>query len=144
MKYKFEQLSSDNYKLTYKDKSFEFKSDVNSTKELQGLVVKGRNKMIVALAKEGMSIKQLTIETKVNGKTYYDNSNVVEMEKSYQEEAMLEYFDKKCIEIFKTPLESLMIDIGLETAEEGKKFGTEFIQCLTGKKINQEDFTKAQ
>lgn len=144
MKYKFEQLSSDNYKLTYKDKSFEFKSDVNTTKEMQGLVAKGRNKMIVALAKEGMSIKQLTIETKVNGKTYYDNSNVVEMEKSYQEEVMLEYFDKKCIEIFGMAIQDLMLDIGLETQEEGKKFGVELIKCLIGKKINIEDFMKAQ
>lgn len=144
MKYKFEQLSSDNYKLTYKDKSFEFKADVNTTKELQNIVVKGRNKMIIALAKEGMSIKQLTVETKANGKTYYDNSNVVEMEKGYQEEAMLEFFDKKCIEIFKAPLQDLMTDIGLDTVEDGKKFGTELIQCLTGRKINEEDFTKAQ
>lgn len=144
MKYKFEQLSSDNYKLTYQDKSFEFKSDVNTTKELQSLTAVGRKKMIIALAKEGLSIKQLTIETKVNGKTYYDNSNVVEMEKSYQEEAMLEYFDKKCIQIFGLPIQDLMLDIGLETQEEGKQFGIELIKCLTGKKINTEDFMKAQ
>lgn len=144
MKYKFEQLSSDNYKLTYQDKSFEFKSDVNTTKELQSLTAEGRKKMIVALAKEGLSIKQLTIETKVNGKTYYDNSNVVEMEKSYQEEAMLEYFDKKCIQIFGLAIQDLMLDIGLETQEEGKQFGIELIKCLTGKKIKTEDFMKAQ
>lgn len=144
MKYKFEQLSSDNYKLTYQDKSFEFKSDVNSTKEMQGLIAKARNKMIIDLAKENTSIKDLTIEKKINGKTYYDNSNVIEMEKSYQEEIMLEYFDKKCIQIFKMPIQDLMTDIGLETQEEGKQFGIEFIQCLTGKKINTEDFTMAQ
>lgn len=144
MKYKFEQLSSDNYKLTYQDKSFEFKSDVNSTKEMQGLIAKARNKMIIDLAKENTSIKDLTIEKKVNGKTYYDNSNVIEMEKSYQEEIMLEYFDKKCIQIFKMPIQDLMTDIGLETTEEGKQFGIELIQCLTGKKLSQEAFMKAQ
>ena len=144
MKYKFEQLSSDNYKLTYKDKTFEFKSDVNTTKELQSLTAEGRKKMIIALAKNGLSIKQLTIETKVNGKTYYDNSNVVEMEKSYQEETILEYFDKKCIQIFGLPIQDLMSDIGLETQEEGKQFGVELIKCLTGKNINTEDFMKAQ
>lgn len=144
MKYKFEQLSSDNYKLTYKDKSFEFKSDVNATKEMQSLVVKGRKKMIVDLAKEGISIKSLTIETKENGKTYYDNSNVVEMEKGYQEEIMLEYFDTKCKELFKMPIQELMLDIGLETIEESKQFGMELIKCLTGRKLNEESFTKAQ
>lgn len=144
MKYKFEQISSDNYKLTYKDKSFEFKSDVNATKEMQSLVVKGRKKMIVDLAKEGISIKSLTIETKENGKTYYDNSNVVEMEKGYQEEIMLEYFDTKCIELFKMPIQELVLDIGLETAKESEQFVIELIQCLTGRKLNEESFTKAQ
>lgn len=144
MKYKFEQISSDNYKLTYKDKTFEFKSDVNSTREMQGLVAKARTRMVMDLAKKGMSIKQLTIETKENGKTYYDNSNVVEMEKGYQEEIMLEYFDEKCVQLFKMSIQELMSDIGLETAEEGKKFGVELIQCLTGKKVNVEDFMKAQ
>lgn len=144
MKYKFEQISSDNYKLTYKDKTFEFKSDVNSTREMQGLVVKARTRMVMDLAKKGMSIKQLTIETKENGKTYYDNSNVVEMEKGYQEEIMLEYFDTKCIEVFKIPIQELMLDIGLETIEESKQFGMELIKCLTGRKLNEESFMKAQ
>jgi hypothetical protein len=40
MKYKFERLSEDNYKLTYKDKEFTFKSSVKIISELQSLIVK--------------------------------------------------------------------------------------------------------
>lgn len=143
MKYKFEKLSEDNYKLTYKDKSFEFKSDVETIKEIQGLIVEARNKMIIDLSKQGMSIKQLTIEIKENGKTYYDNSNVQEMEKSYQEKAVLEFYDKKCKSLFKMSMNDLMKDIELETEEEGKNFGIEFMSCLTGKDL-EKTFTKAQ
>lgn len=131
MKYKF-SVDEDIVTLTYKDKKYEFKTSVKLISEMQGLVMKARIKMIQDFAKEGQSIKDLTIETKKDGKTYYDNSNKIELEKIYQEQATLEYFNNKCIEIFNMDLAELMIDIGLETEEEGSKFSNDFMSYLSG------------
>lgn len=135
MKYKFEKLSEDNYKLTYKDKEFTFKSSVKIISELQSLIVSARKIMITELAKNGSSIKELTKEVKENGKTYYDNSNAKELEKVYQEEATMNYFNNKSVELFNMELQDLFNDIGLEEANEIQQFTTELVQCLSGKSI---------
>ena len=132
MKYEFIKVDEDTTKLKYKDKEFEFKRNVKLVSEMQGLVMKARKKLIQDFAKEGQSVKDLTIEKKVNGKTYYDNSNKAELEKIYQEEVTLEYFNDKCVEIFGMRLEDLLQDIGLDTSEEGEKFSQEFIMNLAG------------
>ena len=135
MKYKFERLTEDNYKLTYNDKEFTFKSSVKIISELQGLIVSARKIMITDLAKNGSSIKELTKEIKENGKTYYDNSNAKELEKVYQEEATMNYFNNKSVELFGMELQDLFNDIGLEEANEIQQFTTELVQCLSGKSI---------
>ena len=139
MKYKFEKTIEDNYKLTYKDKEFTFKSNVNITKELQNLIVEARKQIIFDLTQQGKSVKDLTIEKKINGKTYFDNSNKVAYEQIYYEQVMVDYLDKKSNELFGMSIEELMKDIGLETSEEGEKFGVDFMNCLSGR-----DFPKAQ
>lgn len=133
--YKFEKVAEDNYKLTYKDKEFTFSSNVKIISELQNLVVDARQDMIFDLSKKGLSIKELTKEVKENGKTYYDNSNAKELEKTYQEKATMNYFNNKSIEIFGMDLQYLFNDIGLEEANEIQQFTTEFVQCLSGKSI---------
>ena len=135
MKYKFERLSEDNYKLTYKDKEFTFRSSVKIISELQSLIVSARKTMIIELAKNGSSIKELTKEVKENGKTYYDNSNAKELEKAYQEEATMNYFNSKSVQLFNMELQDLFNDIGLEEANEIQQFTTELVQCLSGKSI---------
>jgi len=139
MKYKFEKTTEDNYKLTYKDKEFTFKSNVNITKELQGLIVDARKQMLFDLTEKGKSVKDLTAVKKINGKTYYDNSNKAAYEQIYYEQVMVDYLDKKSNELFGMSIEELMKDIGLETSEEGEKFGVDFMNCLSGR-----DFPKAQ
>ena len=133
--YKFERLAEDNYKLTYKDKEFTFRSNVKIISELQNLVVDARQDMIIALSKKGLSVKELTKEVKENGKTYYDNSNAKELEKTYQEKATMNYFNSKSVEIFGMELQELFNDIGLEEAKDIQTFTTEFVQCLSGKSI---------
>lgn len=135
MKYKFEKVNEDYYKLIYKEKEFALKSSVRVISELQSLVVNARKQMITELAKNGSSIKNLTIETKENGKTYYDNSNAKELEKIYQEEATMNYFNNKCLELFDMDLQSLLSDIGLENADEVQQFTTDLITCLSGKDL---------
>lgn len=133
--YKFERVAEDNYKLTYKDKEFTFRSNVKIISELQNLVVDARQDMILDLSRKGLSIKELTKEVKENGKTYYDNSNAKELEKTYQEKTTMNYFNNKSVEIFGMELQELFNDIGLEEANEIQQFTTEFVQCLSGKSI---------
>lgn len=135
MKYKFEKTAEDTYKLTYKEKEFTIKSSVKIISELQGLISDARKNMITELAKNGSSIKNLTIEVKENGKTYYDNSNVKELEKVYQEQATVDYFNNKSIELFGMELQELLNDIELVTAEEVQEFTTKLVSCLSGKDL---------
>lgn len=134
MKYEFIKVDEDTNKLKYKDKEFEFKVSVKIVKEIQGLVIESRIQAISDLAKQGQSIKDFTIETKKDGKTYYDNSNKKELELIYQEKAILSYYDKKCEEITGMNFTDLMIDIGLDIndEEECSKFAQAFTQYLSG------------
>ena len=131
MKYTF-SVEDDIVSLKYKDKEFTFKVNVKLISEMQGLVMEARKKMIQDFAKTGQSIKDLTIETKENGKTYYDNSNKVELERIYQEQLTIEFFDKKCNEYFGMGLADLMLDIGLSTEDEGGKFSNDLITYMSG------------
>lgn len=132
MKYKFEKIDNDTTKLKYKDKEFEIKKDVDLTKKIQGLYMKARTKMMVDLAKEGITKKDLIIEKKENGKTYYDNSNITELEKSYTEMASLDLYNEISQKYTKMDLAELMEDIGL-TEKEAEQFGLDFSNSLQGK-----------
>jgi hypothetical protein len=131
MKYNF-SLEDDIVSLKYKDKEFSFKVNVKLISEMQGIVMEARKKMLMDIAKTGQSIKDLTIETRENGKVYYDNSNKLELEKIYQEELTIDFFNKKCEEFFNMDLATLMNDIGLETEDEGAKFSNDFISYMSG------------
>ena len=131
MKYNF-SCENDNVTLKYKDKEFTFKRDVKLISELQGLVMEARQRMIEDYAEKGKSIKSLTIETKKDGKTYYDNSNKNELEKIYQEKVTIEFYNNKCIELFGMDLTNLMQDIGLTTEDEGSKFANDLLTNLSG------------
>lgn len=132
MKYTF-SIDEDNVSLKYKDKEFNFKVNVELITEMQGLVVEARKRMIQEFAEKGKSINSLTIETKKDGKTYYDNSNKQELEKIYYEQAQIEFFDNKCKELFGMGLTKLMLDIGLSTEEEGIKFSSDLMTYMSGK-----------
>ncbi len=132
MKYEFIKVDEDTTKLKYKDKEFEFKRNIKLISEMQSLIMKSRIKAIQDLAKEGQSVKDLTIERKENGKTYYDNSNRKELEAIYQQQAILDFFDNKCIEMSGMGLSELMSDIGLINEDDIEKFAQEFMQHLTG------------
>ena len=132
MKYEFIKVDEDTSKLKYKDKEFEIKRNVKLVNEMQSLVMKARIKMIQDFSLQGQSIKSLTIETKKDGKTYYDNSNKQELEKIYQEQLTLEYFNNKCVELFGMDLQTLMQDIGLNGEDEGAKFSQDFLSHLAG------------
>lgn len=131
MKYNF-SIEDDIVCLKYKDKEFKFKVNVKLISEMQGLVMEARKKIIQDLAEKGQSVKNLVIETKKDGKTYYDNSNKEELERVYQEELTIEFFNNKCLEFFGMDLATLMTDIGLSTEEDGSKFSQDLISYMSG------------
>lgn len=135
MKYEFLQNGIDNIELKYKDKSFKFKRDVNLIREMQSIIKEARLKMIKDLSTQGISLKDLIIERHEGNKTYYDNTNKEEMEQVYQNEATMEFFDKKCLEYFNNDLTGLINDIGLTEEEEITNFSTELVNILTGNVI---------
>ena len=132
MKYKFEKINNDTTKLSYKEKEFEIKRDIELSKKIQGIYMKARTKMMVDLAKEGITKKDLIIERKENGKTYYDNTNVTEIEQTYIQMASLDLYNEICKKATGMDIEELMEDIGINETE-AEKFGNEFSQALQGK-----------
>lgn len=132
-KYEFIKVSTDNYTLKYKDKSFNFKTDISLVSKMQEINKKARVKMIKELAKDGISIKDLSIETKKDGKTYIDNTNRTELENAYIEDAMVEFFDNTCKDRFGMSLAELLIDIGIvDDTKEVEKFASELTAAITG------------
>ena len=136
MKYEFIKVDSDTTTLKYKEKEFEFKKDVALMNEFQGLNAKARNKLIIDLAKEGLTTKDLTIKKEENGKTYYDNTNIKEMEKNYLNMESLNMFDRITNKYFKMSLLELIDDIGINDENEVEEFSTKLIKVLTGKEEN--------
>lgn len=132
MKYEFKHIGIDDIELTYKDKSFKFKRDINLIREMQNIVKEARLKMIKDLSSQGISLKDLIIERHEGNKTYYDNTNKEEMEQVYQNEATMEFFDRKCREYFNNDLASLINDIGLTEEQEISGFSEELVNILTG------------
>ena len=132
MKYKFTKIDDDITKLSYKDKEFEIKRDVELTSKMQSVYMKARTKMMVDLSKQRITKEDLTIEKKENGKTYYDNSNLNELEKYYTEMAFLEIYDEISKEATGMIFQELILDIGLNE-NESEEFGLEFSNALLGK-----------
>ena len=131
MKYKFEKIDDDITKLSYKDKEFEIKRDVELTSKMQSVYMKARTKMMVDLSKQRITKEDLTIEKKENGKTYYDNSNLNELEKYYTEMAFLEIYDEISKEATGMIFQELILDIGLNE-NESEEFGLGFSNALLG------------
>lgn len=132
MNYKFEKIDDDTTKLIYKDKEFEIKRDVELTSKMQGVYMKARTKMMIDFSKQGITKKDLVIEKKEKGKTYYDNSNLNELEKYYTEMAFLEIYDEISKEATGMIFQELISDIGLNE-NESEEFGLEFSDVLLGK-----------
>ena len=132
MKYEIIKNGTDDYTLKYKDKSFNFSTDLRIMSKMQSANKTARTKLVMDLTKQGISMKDLTITKKENGKTYLDNSNKVELEKAYIDEETANVFSEICEEKFGMDLTTLIMDIDLDETEM-EKFATELVQALTGK-----------
>jgi hypothetical protein len=131
-KYEFIKNGTDDYTLKYKDKEINFNSNVSIVNRLQNTIVEARKKMMIDLAKEGMTVKDLIIERKENGKTYYDNTNKDELEKAYIEDVQGKIFSEVIKELLGIDLAELYLEIGITTDEENEEFVEEFGNILVG------------
>ena len=68
--YKIEYVDEDKRVLKYKDKELEFTKDVELASKFQELAKRTKTKMIVDLAKQGISVNDLVIKTQKDGKVY--------------------------------------------------------------------------
>lgn len=133
MKYQIIKNGTDDYTLKYKDKEFNYKSDIELMSKLQSAPKLARVEMLKDLAKEGISLKDFTIESRKEGKTYFDNTNKNELENTYIQNKMLEIIDNTCKEKFNLSFTELLLDIGLENQQEQEKFSSELGSSLMGK-----------
>lgn len=138
MKYKFTKIDQDNNELSYKDKKFNIKRDVDLQKRIQEAVPKARMLMNKDLAKMGMTKKDLVIEKHEGNKIIYDNSNIMDVEEQYQSIAVMEVFDEIVLKYTKMTLNELVEDIGLD-ANEMEIFATDLTNAIIGKKLITKD-----
>lgn len=132
MKYKFEIVDNDTTKLTYKDKEFKIKRNINLLKRTQEVYFKARTKMMVDLTKQGITKKDLIIEKKENGKIYYDDTNIREIENNYIEMENLEIYNSIAEDYTGMSWIELIEDIGLEESDV-EEFAFNFAKSLQGK-----------
>lgn len=134
MKYTFTKIDDDTTELSYKDKSFQFKRDIDLQKRIQEAIPRARILMSKDLAKMGLTKKDLIIERHEGNKTYYDNSNIMDAEEQYQAIATMEVFDEILIKYTKMSLNELITDIDL-TDKEVESFSFDLTTALTGRNI---------
>lgn len=138
MKYKFTKVDQDTTELSYKDKVFPIKRDVDLQKRIQEAIPKARVLMNVELAKMGLTKKDLVIERHEGNKTYYDNSNIMDAEEQYQAIATMEVFDEILVKYTKMTLNDLIQDIDLNQDEVGD-FGTDLTNAIMGKEVIEKE-----
>ena len=137
MKYTFKNIDADTTELSYKDKHFEIRKDVDLIRRMQSLSIKARTNMMLDLSKQGISKKDLVLEKKEGNKTFYDNSNLLEIEQEYYNLASIDLIDELCQKYFNMGLINIIQDIGLVDSEV-EDFGKNLMSAFSG--VEKEKF----
>ena len=135
--YEFIEVDKDTTKLKYKDKEFLIKRDVGLLKDLQSINVKAKRRMVMELAKEGLTTKDLVIEKNINGKKILDNSNLTEMENSYVQQESLNVFDDLVNKFCGMSIAELIMDIGILDEKQSEDFGNKLINAFTNVPLDE-------
>lgn len=131
MKYAFKNIDADTTELSYKDKHFEIRKDVDLMRRMQGLTVKARTNMMIDLSKQGISKKDLVLEKKEGNKTIYDNSNLLEIEQEYYNQASIDLIDELCHKYFSMGIIDLLQDVGVND-KEAEDFSKDLMVAFSG------------
>ena len=140
MKYEFVKIDNDSTELRYKDKIFVFKKDIDLEKRIQEAIPRARVKMNIELSKMGITKQDLVIVKKEGNKTYYDNSNIVEIEEQYQSIETMAVYDEIIAKYCGMTLAELMQDIGLDVEnanKENEQFGLDLTTAITGRELSK-------
>lgn len=135
--YEFIEVDKDTTKLKYKNKEFLIKRDVGLLKDLQSINVKAKRRMVMELAKEGLTTKDLVIEKDINGKKIMDNSNLTEMENSYVQQESLNVFDNLVNKFCGMSIAELIMDIGILDEKQSEEFGNKLINAFTNVPLDE-------
>lgn len=131
-KYTITKNGVDDYSLKYKDTEIKLHSTVSIAEKIQDTVNQARTKLIIDLSSQGKTIKDLTKETIVDGKTIVDTSSIDALENLYIEKEYSLVFDKCIEEMTGKSFYQLISEIGLTTEEESVKFGEDLGNILSG------------
>lgn len=132
MKYEFIKKDEDTTTLKYQDKEFDIIKNIALMNKIQSVNFRAKNKMIIDLAKEGLTLDNLIIKKIENGKKYEDETMVKKMEYNYVVEESLIVFNEICKKYTNMDLETLMKDIGLSEQKESELFGKELKKAIMG------------
>ena len=141
MKYKFNELSLDEYELIYTNKDGKevvkpFKRTVELASKLQSGDAEARMELYTYLTKLGKTKDDLIIKREENGKIIYDETNYREFESSFLLRKQFDIAMAIYKELFGMDFAELLLDMGLteDNAEEFKdnleKFSTELREIL--------------
>ena len=131
MKYEFKKINEDTIELSYKDKKFNIVKDVDSLIKSQDVYNQARTKMLIDMAKKGISVEDLKIKKVENGKTLVDESSLRELEKLYIDAEQRQIFEDASKKYFNMSINELVLDIGL-TANEAEDFGRQLAMAIAG------------
>lgn len=138
MKYKFTKVDDDTTELTYKDKKFVIRKDVELMTKLESIKSRAKILMTKELKDMGMTIQDLEIERKEGSKTYVDKSNVIAVEKEFIDRASNQILSEITQKYTNMGLAELLEDIEINISEQGleeqQKFIYDFLVALRGEK----------
>lgn len=138
MKYSFTKIDQDTTELSYKDKKFFIKRDIDLLTKMESLPSRARIRMSKDLAKEGMTFEDLEVKKVVGNKTTIDKTNLMRVEQTYQDmvanEILSEITQKYTHMSFVELLTDIEINISEQGAEERETFIREFLGALREEK----------
>lgn len=131
-KYTITKNGVDDYSLKYGDTEIKLHSFVGLATKIQNVLNNARQQMIMDLSAQGRTLNSLIVETKEDGKTKVDTSNADALESLYIEREYSKVFEECVKEMTGKEFADLVQEIGLETDEEGEKFGEDIGNILSG------------
>lgn len=131
-KYTITKNGVDDYSLKYGDTEIKLHSFVGLITKIQNVLNNARQQMIMDLSAQGRTLNSLIVETKEDGKTKVDTSNADALESLYIEREYSKVFEECVKEMTGKGFAELVQEIGLETEEEGEKFGEDIGNILSG------------
>ena len=131
-KYTITKNGVDDYSLKYGETEIKLHSTVGLAEKIQNVLNEARKKMIIDLSANGRTLNDLVKETKQDGKTLVDTSNADALESLYIEREYSRVFEECVKDMTGKSFVELIQEIGIETEEEGEKFGEEIGGILSG------------